>query len=88
MNRTYRAILITLTLGVWFAGVSLWIKPEIVSAHRGMNSFELSDFRKAVVSVVLHCKASMHGGGKEHDAQIICYDKEGKFFGDWHMGGN
>ena len=77
-----RMILIALVLGIWFAGISLWIKPETANAHRGMNSFELSDFKNAVINVVLHCKARIHGGGKEQDANIVCYDKDGKFFGD------
>ena len=55
----------------------------ISQRHRGMNSFELSDFKNAVINVVLHCKARIHGGGKEQDANIVCYDKDGKFFGDW-----
>lgn len=80
ISKVDRAILFVLVLGIWFAGVSLWIKPEIATAHRGMNSFELSDFRNAVINVVLNCKARVHGGGKEHDAQIVCYDAEGKLF--------
>ena len=77
-------LMILLVLGIWFAGISLWIKPEIANAHRGMNSFELSDFQNAVINIVLRCKARVHGGGKEQDAQIVCYDKGGKYGGnDW-----
>ena len=77
-------LMILLVLGIWFTGISLWIKPEIANAHRGMNSFELSDFRNAVISVVLRCKARVHGGIMAQDAQIVCYDLSGKYDGnDW-----
>ena len=81
-----RYLMILLVVGIWFAGISLWIKPEIASAHRGMNSFELSDFQNAVINIVLRCKARVHRGGIAQDAQIVCYDKSGKYGGDdWNQ---
>jgi len=77
INYTERAILVTLALGVWFVGISLWVKPEIANARR-MSVHKLSNLQNEVINILHNCKARVHGGTKAHDAQIICYDKGGK----------
>jgi len=46
-NRTDRTILIALSLGIWFLGISLWIQPAPLNAHDGMSADEIDDFNSA-----------------------------------------
>ena len=80
--KTDRAILFSLVLGVWFAGISLWIKPETVNAHQGMSASQVSDFRNAVFWYVMrYCAGRVHSNGD--DVQIQC-NKDGKY--SWNPG--